>query len=471
MSRGRLRVATTLCLVAILGTIAHAQWPQFRGPNGSGIDNATGYPTEFSPTRNVAWKTAVPFGQSSPVIVGDRLYLTASEGDHLLTLAVSARSGKELWRRDVKRERADTRFKANDAASPTPAADDQGVVAFFADFGLVAYAPDGTPRWSSRLGPFQNFYGMSVSPVIADGLVVLVCDQTAGSFAVALDRATGKERWKVDRPRVGAAWSTPVVFRPDKAHADLVVLGTYRIDAYDLATGKARWWLPFVSVGSLGTPVVHGDTVIVSALGSAEPFLPVFAGALAQYDTDKDGRLSRAEFQADKEFAEHFGYIDENADGFIGAAEWDDKRSLGVGEFGAVAIRPGDTTGRLPPTAVRWRFGKNIPYIPAPLLYRDVFYMVKTGGIITSVDAATGKLLKEGRSPDALGEYIASPVAADGKVFLASEDGKISVLTAGAQWAVLGVNDLGEEIHATPALAGGRIYVRTRSTLYSFGAR
>jgi outer membrane protein assembly factor BamB len=359
-------------------------------------------------------------------------------------------------------------YKANDPASATPAADAQGVVSFFADFGLVSYAADGAVRWTYPMGPFQNFYGMGVSPIIADGLVVLVCDQTTGAFALAVDRRTGKQRWRTERPRAGEAWSTPIVFRPDKTRADLVVLGTHRIDAYDLATGKERWWLPFVSVGSLGTPVVHGDTVIVSALGTTETWVPAFAGTLAEYEKDKDGRLSRAEFQANKEMAEHFGYLDENSDGFITAAEWEAKRKLGVGEFGAVAIRPGTAQGQLPGGAVRWRFGKNIPYIPAPLLYQDVYYMVKTGGIVTSVDPATGAMLKEGRATGALGEYFASPVAADGKVFLASQEGKIAVLRAGAQWDVLGVSDLGEEINATPALAGGRVYVRTREALYCF---
>ena len=118
-----------------------------------------------------------------------------------------------------------------------------------------------------------------------------------------------------------------------------------------------------------------------------------------------------------------------------------------------------------------WRFKKNLPYIPAPLVYQNVLYMVKTGGIITSLDVASGRPLKEGRTPNAPGEYYASPVAADGKVFLASVDGKITVLKAGAQWEVLGVNDIGEPIHATPALAAGRIYVRTRGSVYCFAAK
>ena len=118
-----------------------------------------------------------------------------------------------------------------------------------------------------------------------------------------------------------------------------------------------------------------------------------------------------------------------------------------------------------------WRAKKNLPYIPGPLLYKDVFYLVKTGGIITSIDAATGQVLKEGRSPDAPGDYYASPVAADDKVFVANTDGKVTVLQAGRDWQVLRVNDLGEPIYATPALSGGRVYVRTRGAVYCFGTR
>jgi outer membrane protein assembly factor BamB len=144
---------------------------------------------------------------------------------------------------------------------------------------------------------------------------------------------------------------------------------------------------------------------------------------------------------------------------------------LGMGESGAIAIKAGRAIGKVDPTSVVWRAKKNLPYIPAPLLYKDVFYLVKKGGIITSLDPATGRVLKEGRSPDALGDYYASPIAAEDKVFLASVDGKVTVLKAGGEWQVLGVNDLGEAIHATPALGGGRIYIRTRGAVYCFGAK
>lgn len=470
ISMNRSFAFVVFCLLLLIFTVgrADAQWARFRGPNGSGVDLSSGYPVEFSPAKNVLWKASVPYGQSSPVVVGTRLYGTASEGDRLITFCLDTRTGRELWRREVKRERVQGSFKANDPASPTPAADQTGVVAFFAEFGLVSYNNDGQVRWTSRLGPFKNFYGMAGSPIIEGSTVALVCDQQAGSFVIALDRATGRQLWKTDRPRMIIGWSTPMVFRPDATRADLVVLGSTGLYAYDLATGAQRWWLPVASQGALGTPLAHGDTVMISTLGSNEPAIPTFAAMLSQYDKDKDGRLSLQEFRGDPDLGEHFGWIDENDDKFIVTEEWNKMRSFDVGEWGAIAVRPGNAKGQLEPGAVRWRLKKNIPYIPAPLLYQGVYYMVKTGGIITSLDPATGRILKEGRSSGALGEYYASPVAADGKVFLANTEGKITVLKAGAQWEVLAVNEIADEISATPALSDGRVYVRTRGAVYCF---
>jgi outer membrane protein assembly factor BamB len=460
----------SLLCVAGVGTDVMAQWPQFRGPNGSGIGEGAGYPVEFSPTKNVAWRAAVPFGQSSPVVVGPTLYVTAREADTLMTLAIAADSGKELWRRAVPRERAMEMYKANDSASPTPAADGEGVVSFFAEYGLVAYTPDGQVRWTHPMGPFVNFYGMSASPIIAGGLVMQLVDQLTGSYLIALDRATGTVRWKADRPAATIGYATPVVFRPPSGQPEIVTIGSARLDSYDLATGAPRWWMPIGSSGSMGVPLVEGDTLWMSTLGSNEPDLPQWSAALATYDADADGRISPPELLKEKAMGEHFGWVDTNDDTFITEPEWNVARSLGMGAWGAVAVRPAGARGQLPATAVSWRFQKNIPYIPAPLLYRGVFYMVKTGGIVTTLDPATGRLLKEGRATGALGEYYASPVAADGKVYIANRAGQVSVLEAIAEWKLLAVNDLGEEVTATPALVDGRVYVRTRDSLYCFTA-
>ena len=163
------------------------------------------------------------------------------------------------------------------------------------------------------------------------------------------------------------------------------------------------------------------------------------------------------EYKADPELGEHFGWIDESTDNVVDEREWNHARSMGNADFGAFALQPGTSQGQLDPASAKWRFKKNLPFVPAPLLYRDVCYLVRNGGIITALDVTTGGLLKEGRTREALGEDYASPVAADGKVFLASSEGKLTVLEAGRDWQVLGVNDLGDEIFATPALSQGRI--------------
>ncbi|HVL68617.1 MAG TPA: PQQ-binding-like beta-propeller repeat protein [Vicinamibacterales bacterium] len=468
--RGRSVFLLLLSCVAWSGADLLAQWPQFRGPNGAGVGDGAGYPVEFSPAKNVAWKAAVPFGRSSPVIAGRTLYATGRDGDRLLTLAIAADSGRELWRRGVRRERTMEMYRANDPASPTPAADGDGVVSFFAEYGLVAYAADGAVRWTHAMGPFVNFYGMSASPIIADGLVVQLIDQLKGSYLIALDRASGQVRWKVDRPEATIGYATPIVFRPPSGRPELVAIGTTRLDSYDLETGAIRWWMPLGSSGSMGVALAQGDTLWMSTLGHDEPGLPAWRSALATFDADANGRLTPAELMKHKELGEHFGWIDTDDDRVITEQEWNVARSLGMGSWGTVAIRPADARGQLPAAAVTWRMQKNVPYVPAPLLYRDVLYMVKTGGIVTTLDAATGRLLKEGRATGALGEYYASPVAADGKVYIANRDGQVSVLEAGAEWKLLRVNDLGEEIEATPALAGGRVYVRTKDNIYCFTA-
>ncbi|MFN7925063.1 MAG: PQQ-binding-like beta-propeller repeat protein [Bryobacteraceae bacterium] len=454
-----------LLLLLLLGAVAHAaDWDRFRGPNGAGTSGATGLPTEFSPEKNVAWKATVPFGRSSPIVAGGRVFLTATEGDSLVTLAFDAATGHPAWRREIKRPRQQKIYKANDPASPTPAADSKSVFAFFPDFGIAAYGFDGKERWRQPLGPFENFYGIASSPVVANGAVYLVCDQAHDSFLLALDAASGRERWRTNRP-VTDGWSVPIV------HGDrILVFGTTRVDAYFLATGEQAWWIPIASNGSMGSPLIYRDSVIVTADGSDQPWMPSFESTLAKLDKNGDKQLSEAECKDEKEWFEHFGWVDSNHDKMLTAVEWNTARSLGQGDYGVLSISL-DGKGQLPPSSVRWRFKRNLPYIPAPLIYDGVFYMVKDGGIVTSLDPATGAVHKQGRAEKALGPYFASPVAADGKVFLLNEEGKLSVLKAGAQWELLAMNDLGEECYATPAISDAKLFVRTRGTLYAFASR
>lgn len=169
--------AMALLSIAITVMAQEGAWRQFRGPNGSGVGTGTGYPVEFGPGKNVVWKAALPYGQSSPVVVGGRVYVTASEGSKLLTISLDAKTGKEFWRREISKRRQQNTYAANDPASPSPVADGTGVYVFFADFGLAAYNADGTERWRMPLGPFKNFYGMAASPILAGETVIQVLDQ------------------------------------------------------------------------------------------------------------------------------------------------------------------------------------------------------------------------------------------------------------------------------------------------------
>ena len=458
-----------MILFLLFAAMVWAQdWPRFRGPNGSSVSTAAArLPAEFSDAKNLAWKVSVPFSKSSPIVVEGRVFLTAAERQVLVTVALDANTGLTLWRREIQRPRAQQIFRLNDSASPTPAADHTGVYVFFPDLGLVSYGFDGKERWRAPLGPFRNFYGQAASPIVADDLVILNCDQQSGSFLVAVDKNTGIERWRTARPDIQFGWATPIVYSPGNASKQIIVASSNRLDSYYLATGERRWWFPVACDGAMGSPVLDGDTLYFHANGHDQPMLPTFESLLGSYDADKDGRVSRAEFQRFEMFAEHFGWVDDNGDGFIDGKEWSAARNFGSGDNGLLALSLG-AQGELPPRALRWRLKRSIPYIPAPVLYKGVLFMVKTGGVVTSVDPLTGKIAKEGRATGALGDYVAQPVAADGKIFLASESGQMAVLKAAAEWEVLAVNDLGDEIFATPAIAGGSLYVRTRASIYCF---
>ena len=191
-----------------------AEWRQFRGPNGSGIAETGNLPVEFGLDDKVVLKTPVPPGQSSPVLTSSRIFLTASEDGRLFTICLDRRTGKILWRREAPRPRRENFHKIHGPASPTPVTDGDNVYVFFGDFGLLSYGPDGNQRWRMPLGPFKNINGHGTSPMLAGGMLILVCDQDAGSFMIALDPGSGTVRWKVDRSDVPRGYATPGVFHP-----------------------------------------------------------------------------------------------------------------------------------------------------------------------------------------------------------------------------------------------------------------
>ena len=300
----------------------------------------------------------------------------------------------------------------------------------------------------------------------------MVCDQRTDSFIIAVDARNGKELWKKSRTNF-EAYSTPAIYKPKDGPAQVIVLGSHTVDAYSLDKGERLWWVGKVGSYPKGVPLLGTDMVYVIADGGDEPFLPPFDETLKadtnkQSDSNKDQRIHRDEMKSHKEASEHFGWLDANNDGYIDRAEYDFVRNSTTLGHGLTAVRlkgQGDLTS----SNVAWSVKKSYPSIPAPLIYRGVMYLMKEGGIVSSLDPASGPVLKQGRTPDALEEYYASPVAADGKIFVVSASGKVTVLKADAQWEVLAMNDLDEEVWATPAIAGNNLYIRTRSALYSFG--
>jgi len=284
--------AVILAVTTLSGPVLGQEWSRFRGPNGSGVSASTGLPVEFGPEKNLTWSVDVPFGRSSPVLAGDRIFLTAIDADAFTTLALDRASGKELWRREIERDRQSEMHQDTDSATPSPVTDGSNVFAFFQETGLVAYNARGDELWRLALGPFTNFYGMSASPVLAGDTLFLVCDQNGGSFLLAVDKDTGEQRWRQERPGRSLSYTTPILY-PDAQHPrQLVILGDRWLDAYDLSSGESRWVLNGLGVGPVSSPVLSGDLLFVNAPDQAPEPPPPFSELAKEHDTDGDGVMT-----------------------------------------------------------------------------------------------------------------------------------------------------------------------------------
>jgi outer membrane protein assembly factor BamB len=255
----------------------------------------------------------------------------------------------------------------------------------------------------------------------------------------------------------------------------LVVPGAYELISYSAETGAKLWWVKGLSWQSKSVPVIDGDMIYVNSWESegdqAQPkadSLPSFEGLIAAHDKNKDGKVSREEMSDIND--EDWEDLDLDKDNILSARDWEYYRARKLSRNSLLAIRHGGR-GDLTDTNVVWRYTKSLPNVSSPLLYQKVLYLVRDGGIATSLDPLTGKVFKQQRLTGALEQYYASPVAADGKVFMLSQGGKLSVLKAAPSWEVLAVNDMDDECFATPAIVDGRLYVRTRNTLYCFEKR
>ncbi len=438
-------------------------WDRFRGPNGSGVLE-TPLPAEFGREKNLVWKVDLPTGLSSPVLDESRLYLTSAEKGELFTWCLDRITGRVLWRRRIASARTEKLHELNHASAASVALTANRVISFFGDFGLIAYDRDGRERWRLPMGPFTNHYGMGASPIVVEGKLILVCDQSKDSFIAAFDLDAGRQLWRTPRPEALSGHSTPIV------RGNLVIApGSFRMDAYELTVGRIAWTAEGLPSETKSVPVVDGSMLYIHGFNTPDndpgrlPKIPLFAGVLLTHDADKDGLISKAESPTPHSRS-GFEYIDLDANGKLNQGEWAQYLRTMQAENGLLAF---DISGPRP--ILKWKFQRSIPQLPSPLVYRDVVYLVNESGIVTTLNAASGSLHKQARLRGTSDRYYASPIASDGKIFIASHAGVISVLEAGAEQRLVASNNLGEEILATPALGPGRLYLRTRNALWCFG--
>jgi outer membrane protein assembly factor BamB len=452
---------------------ASAVWSRFRGPNGTGLARGE-YPAEIGPDVNVLWAREFHSGQSSPVLSKECVFLTGVEDERLFTYALDRDTGATLWKREAPRPRRTRLHPKNHAAAASAAVDKDSVVVFFDEYGLLAYDHEGQERWRLPLGPFDNVYGMGASPIIVGDVVVLACDQSTDSYVLGVSKQTGDVLWKVGRPQAVSGHCTPVVHHTPEGRAQVILPGSYLLDAYDAQTGERVWWVRGLPGEMKSVPVLLGETLWTH--GFASPVnnqgnqieYPPFAEALVLMDADKDGSISAPEIE-EQRVQQLFVFFDLDGDEKLDEVEWEGTRASLASVNSAMAIRVGGKGDRTD-DAVQWRYHRSIPQLPSPLVVEGVYYLLgDQGGLLTALAAGSGEPLERSRLKDAVDSYYAAPVAGGGHVYLLSESGILSVLSAGGSLDPIHTMEFGEPCYATPALEDGRIWLRSQTRLYCFG--
>ena len=465
-------------------------WPQFRGPNASGVAADADPPVVFGPDHNVRWSAEVGPGHSSPVVAGDRLFLTTADADAktLSVVCLDRHTGDRRWTRSVTADAFEKGHPSFHPASSTPAADGDRVVAYFGSYGLLAFSAGGEPLWERRLPLATSFGGNAASPVIADGRVLLYRGTYTDHLLAARDAATGEELWSVPLEEK-VTGETACTACPVVSGGTVVAHTAWGVQGFDLTTGRRRW-VAKAATTATSTPVLAGDEVLVAAwnkLGepALRPEMPTFDSLLADHDADTDGLIAPAELPTLWLFhrpdgAEapmnggtvRFRWADKDGNGAIDADEWS-RQLQDVAKFragdrthGLIAV-PLGREGVLPADAVRTLLTEGIPEVPSPLSDGVRAYLLKNGGVLSVVDLATGRRTARVRT-GGRGTHYASPVLAGGRLYAAAGDGTLSVLTLGDRPKVLAANRLGDPVYATPAPVGDTLYVRTHARLYAF---
>jgi len=381
-------------------------WPRWRGPSGQGHVATGQYADKWTASTSV-WKTSVPGrGNSSPIVWGDRIFLTTGygNGDRLSMLAYSRADGRQLWETRIPQTGVEYVHNKNGYASATPATDGQLIYASFGRHGLFALDFNGRIVWQHKFGVIDNYHGPAGSPVLYQDRIFIFQDANPapgqGAFVGAFDKKTGKPIWQTPRSE-NVGWGTAVVLTTGERD-ELIVSSQRRVAAYDPASGKELWTARGMSFEVIPTPVV-GHGLVFASSGRAGPTL---------------------------------------------------------------AIRPGGS-GDITATHVAWSSPRGSPFVPSGIIVGDLLYLVNDmQSILTVYEAVSGKLVYQDRLGVAIREgFSASPVHVNGKIYFTNDDGQTFVVEAGRAFKLLHVNELGEQTLASPALVDGTWYWRTASTL------
>lgn len=470
-------VGTSLLSLLVLAFISLAgDWPQFRGNNSSGHDSSNqALPSEIGPGLNVVWKIELPPGHSSPVVVGDRIYVTAVRDQKLFTIALDRESGKRMWGAEAPISTLEKVHRIGSHAQSSPAADSERVVSFFGSCGLFCHDRKGMLVWERRMGPFSNDFGAGSSPIIVGDWVILCQDHDQGSFLEAIDKKTGKTVWRTDRSEFLRGYCTPVLWESGK-QKQVVVAGTLRVVGYDLATGKEVWTVRGISRTVCMTPSVGEDGRLYVSGWSAggeegeRIDVPSFDSIIKDLDKNGNNKLEATELPKGP-IQERFTQVDADKNGSLTREEYERFRGLFKKSQNVIlAIRPGGT-GEITDSHVDWRHTKYVPFCSSPLFAGGMIFGVKDGGFLCNLDSRDGKVIKRERLAAGTGNYYSSPVVGDGKIYLLSDRGKLTVVSVEKEWREVANSDFKEDVYATPALVDGKIYLRTVGHLYCFGKR
>jgi outer membrane protein assembly factor BamB len=383
----------------------------------------------------------------------------------------------------------------NNPASSTPVADERNVYVYFGTRGLICYDHAGNDLWQRKIGPPISKYGMATSPILYEDKVIMVLDGDDGSSRLlAVNRDTGETVWQQPRSLFKAGWSTPIIWRHGEVE-ELIVLGSKRLTSYDPSTGAEIWWAGGFSNETVGIPIT-GDGLLfagAAALGGRGDDKWDAAGTwkmtVEEFDRNHDNQIQRDEMTKGFAFIQrpelpkdNPGYglpvrnmdtllriFDHDKNRIISEAEWMQTMSgfAAISQPNLAAIRPGATQDARK-SHVAWEIRRGIPETPSLLYCRGKLYLLRDGGVLTCLEAATGKELFRERI-GAAGQYVASPIAAGDKIIAASVRGAVTVIQVDDELKILAKNDFGDKIFATPAVAGNIIYLRTTGHLYALG--